>query len=131
MSAGCKVSALDVSREKLEELKEFINSSPSGFPSTASISYYLADISSEPEMVRAFEQMVEKDVPVQCCVALASLDLSVLDHHANIIDIPLAQFKRTIDVNLTGTFLTAQLWQKHLAEADFKRLGNKTLIVCN
>ena len=45
-----------------------------------------------------------------------SLDLSVLPHHESATDVPLEQFRKTLEVNVLGTFLTARTWLRALRE---------------
>ncbi|TKA73809.1 hypothetical protein B0A55_05538 [Friedmanniomyces simplex] len=47
---------------------------------------------------------------VQCCIALASLDLSVLPQSESICDMDPQTWQRVFDVNINGTFLTCQRW---------------------
>ncbi|KAB8527806.1 hypothetical protein FH972_025457 [Carpinus fangiana] len=67
--------------------------------------------------------------PVQCCIALASLDLSVLAHPDSILDLPPEQFKRVHEVNVYGTFLTAQTWLRQLKTLAKGPLANVSLII--
>lgn len=46
------------------------------------------------------------------CVCAAGLDLSYIDHHQSVADMPVEQFRKTLDVNTTGTFITAKAWLK-------------------
>ncbi|KAK6440042.1 hypothetical protein LTR95_003741 [Oleoguttula sp. CCFEE 5521] len=57
-----------------------------------------------------FTQAEEKYGPVHCCVALASLDLSVLPQTESLADADPEIWRRVFDVNINGTFLTAQRW---------------------
>lgn len=50
---------------------------------------------------------------MECVVALAALDLSALPHMRDgegVAGMSAEQFRRTLDVNVTGTFLTAREW---------------------
>jgi NAD(P)-dependent dehydrogenase (short-subunit alcohol dehydrogenase family) len=67
---------------------------------------------------------------VACCIALAALDLSVLPHHESLADMDVEQWRRTQQVNIEGTFLTARTWLRHLREhsqvskkAELKNVG--------
>lgn len=51
---------------------------------------------------------------VACCIALASLDLSVLPHIESICDMDIEQFRRTLRVNVEGAFLTARTWLRQI-----------------
>ncbi|OQO15239.1 hypothetical protein B0A48_00622 [Cryoendolithus antarcticus] len=67
-------------------------------------------ISDGPVLDTLFTQAEEKYGPVHCCVALASLDLSVLPQTESLADADPEVWRRVFDINLNGTFLTAQRW---------------------
>lgn len=74
------------------------------------------------------------DLPT-ICICAAGLDLSFLDHHRSIADLPVGQFRDTLDVNTTGTFITAKTWLrairhdlKHTPELR-SHLNNVSLVV--
>jgi NAD(P)-dependent dehydrogenase (short-subunit alcohol dehydrogenase family) len=78
--------------------------------------YLECDISSEPAITTAFATAAQKFGPIKCCVALASLDLSVLEHHESIADMSVEQWRRTHRVNVEGTFLTARAFLRQLRD---------------
>ena len=130
LQAGSKVSALDISLEKLDALQGDIEKVASIYPVSAQFLTVAADTRSESELSEAFAIAQKQHGPIRCCVALAALDLSVLEHHQSIIDMPIEQFRRTLDVNITGTFITARLWLAQLAKAPTAAaLQNKGLII--
>lgn len=103
LAAGAKVSSLDIAYSQDEGAGESDNP------------FRLhADTTDEKSLFRACELAFLKNGPIQVCVALAALDLSVLPHHASSAEMPLEQFRRTIDVNVVGTFATARQWLKGL-----------------
>lgn len=114
LEAGCKVSALDISAKGLDHLRTDASTASSRLPQTSALYCYAADIASEGEMTEALSLIRHHMGCIDCCVALASLDLSVLKHHESIVDMPFQQWKQTMDVNVNGTFLTAQLWLQQL-----------------
>ncbi|KAL9084031.1 MAG: hypothetical protein Q9159_005453 [Coniocarpon cinnabarinum] len=129
LEAGCKVSALDVSQASLSKLKDELSTQKSTYPASADVSYHAADVSSEESMASAYHDMQKWAGTIQCCVALAALDLSVLDHRS-IVDMPVSQFQHTIDVNLIGTFITAKIWLTQLSSSpDAGQMNNKSLII--
>ena len=128
LEAGCSVSAVDISSEKMQHLEHEIALEQSRFPVTAALSCHVADITSATSLDKAASKMYRFAGPIQCCVALASLDLSVLPHHESILDMPLEQFKQTLEVNVTGTFLTAKFWLQHVKEVG-PEMGNRSLIL--
>ncbi|KAL8711922.1 MAG: hypothetical protein Q9225_007028 [Loekoesia sp. 1 TL-2023] len=75
---------------------------------------HTVDITSEEQLTNAFEAARRDFGVVQCCVALASLDLSALPHHESIMDMPVEQWRRTHRVNVEGTFLTAKTWLRQI-----------------
>ena len=90
------------------------------------------DTTNEESLFHAFELSFLKHGPIQVCVALAALDLSVLEHHESLADMSVEQFRRTIDVNVTGTFLTARQWLRGLKfskENHRESLRNVSLII--
>ncbi|EON63073.1 hypothetical protein W97_02300 [Coniosporium apollinis CBS 100218] len=103
IAAGSSVSSLDIRHDKVTRVSE-------------QLLEIEADISSTESMQRAWADAEHSFGPVICCVALASLDLSVLQHHDSAADMSLEQFKRTMDVNVGGTFLAAKLWLQGLRE---------------
>jgi NAD(P)-dependent dehydrogenase (short-subunit alcohol dehydrogenase family) len=121
LAAGAKVSSLDLSY-------------PTGNVGLGNLLEINADTTIDSTLKAAWELAVSTHGPVQTCIALAALDLSVLPHHASAADMPLEQFKRTMDVNVVGTFAVAKQWL--LGLRDFKNsvahtglLKNVSLII--
>ncbi|TKA29541.1 hypothetical protein B0A50_03554 [Salinomyces thailandicus] len=54
---------------------------------------------------------------VSSCIALASLDLSVLNQSESLCDMDPSEWQKVFDVNLHGTFLTAQRWLQGIRSA--------------
>jgi len=107
LSAGARVTSLDLR-------------SPSPDPSHWTpnfhfhFQFFSCDISSETDLASVFELAAEKFGPIACCIALASLDLSVLPHHGSLADMDIEQWRRTHRINVEGTFLTARTWLRQL-----------------
>jgi NAD(P)-dependent dehydrogenase (short-subunit alcohol dehydrogenase family) len=74
------------------------------------------DVSSEESVKRAFEAATKLYGPVIICVALASLDLSILQP-SSFVDASFSQLKRVLDVNVAGTWLTAREWLRGIRKA--------------
>lgn len=129
LSAGAHVSVLDINFRGCLDLKDKAKDFEPRFPSGSRLCCYNADISNEAELIKVFEQASQEGGPIHCCVALASLDLSVLPHHASLVDMPLEQWKRTFDVNVHGTFLTARTWLRQLQCCPDKSMRNVSLII--
>lgn len=104
ISAGAKVSSLDIAYG--EEI---------ACP-TPNLQEVHADISSEQSFNTAWSSATRSFGPVQTCIALGALDMSVLPHYDTAADVPLEQFRRTLEVNVLGTFLTARTWLQALRE---------------
>ena len=122
LSAGARVTCLDL-RDTLPH------------PAHPKFQYISCDISDESRLGTAFSLASDTFGPVACCVALASLDLSVLAHHESLADMDVEQWKRTHQVNVEGTFLTARAWLRQLREyasavkEGDNRLDNVSLII--
>ncbi|KAK5149581.1 hypothetical protein LTR04_007013 [Oleoguttula sp. CCFEE 6159] len=119
LAAGAYVTSLDVAAPKPSDHAHLLN--------------VQADISSEQSVHAAWKQATDKFGVVECCVALASLDLSVLKHHATLADMEVEQWRRTFEVNAQGTFLTARAWLRGVRDAvkqgNGQRLKNVSLIM--
>ncbi len=102
LSAGAFVTSLDLDPSKLTITH----------PNLLSLR---GDISSEEALSTAF--------------AFASLDLSVLPHHDSLIDLPIEQWRRTFQVNVEGTFLTARTWLRQINENKNKEMRNVGLVI--
>nr|POE65611.1 dihydroanticapsin 7-dehydrogenase [Quercus suber] len=90
------------------------------------------DIADESSLHAAFARAVAKHGPVECCVALAGLDLSVLAaNEGGICDMELSEWQRVMAVNVTGTFLTSRAWLRGIraASAENVALRNVGLII--
>ncbi|KAF7502872.1 hypothetical protein GJ744_004967 [Endocarpon pusillum] len=103
LAAGAIVSALDINDEKMK-----------AFPHHPNLFWHRVDMTSEGGLESAFETVRQQHGVVQVCVALASVDYSYLAHHASLADMPLAQWRETMRVNVEGTFLTARTWLRQL-----------------
>lgn len=77
-----------------------------------------ADISKRDEVDTAFTHIERKYGPVECCVALASIDLSSLPQTESICDMDPTVWQKVFDVNINGTFLTCQRWLRGIRSAS-------------
>jgi NAD(P)-dependent dehydrogenase (short-subunit alcohol dehydrogenase family) len=100
LSAGAKVSSLDIAAQPDSENPNQTN--------------IICDVSSVESVQQAFAKAREAYGPVCICIALASLDLSVLSPSA-FVEADFAQLKKVLDVNVCGTWLTAREWLRGLA----------------
>jgi NAD(P)-dependent dehydrogenase (short-subunit alcohol dehydrogenase family) len=101
LAAGSKVSSLDIAHAK------------DGSSGPGAI---YCDVSCEESVQQAFSIATRAHGPIEICIALASLDLSVLKPSA-FADASLSQLQRVLDVNVTGTWLTARAWFQGLRQA--------------
>ena len=88
------------------------------------------DISDELSVRDAFQQATSTHGPVEVCIALAALHLSVLQP-ASFADASFAQLKRVLDVNVAGTWLTAREWLRglRLAKSEGTAVRNANLVI--
>ncbi|KAB2578253.1 N-acylmannosamine 1-dehydrogenase [Lasiodiplodia theobromae] len=150
LSEGAHVSSVDIAHADVasDDEEEEPESEYSG-PGT--LHEYYGDVADEASLARAWRRAVAENGPVGCCVALAGLDLSVLPRRhggagddddaggvgggggggGGIVDVSVAQFRRTLDVNVVGTFLTARQWLRGIrdAESSWDYLENASLVL--
>lgn len=122
LAAGSKISSFD------------ITDPPPGNAENTQIHYQKCDITDPQAMSSAFERAEERFGPVETCVALASLDLSVLQQSESLADMDPREWQRVFDVNLNGTFNTCQQWLRSVRRATEdaekkERLKNVGLII--
>jgi NAD(P)-dependent dehydrogenase (short-subunit alcohol dehydrogenase family) len=88
------------------------------------------DVSNEISVQAAFQAASTAHGPIEVCIALASLDFSVLQH-SSFVDASFVQLKRVLDVNVAGTWLTAREWLRGIRKAkqEGKKLRNVNLII--
>lgn len=110
VSAGAKVTSLDLR-------------APSNPPQSPNFQHIFCNISSEWDLTNAFATSAEKFGPVSCCIALASLDFSVLPHHESLADMDVEQWRHTHRINVEGTFLTTRTWLRALR--DYSKTDKK------
>ena len=87
------------------------------------------DITNESQMESAFAKARARYGLPCVCICLAGLDLSYLQHHASLCDMPLEQWQRTMNVNVNGTFLTARTWMRVIKAHATDETRNISLIV--
>ncbi|KAK4958708.1 hypothetical protein LTR66_013104 [Elasticomyces elasticus] len=93
-----------------------------------------ADVSDVAQFRQAWAFATRSFGVVHCCVALASLDLSVLPQTDSLCDMDPATWQRVLNVNVGGTFTTSQLWLRGIREAaaspqQAAALKNTSLII--
>jgi NAD(P)-dependent dehydrogenase (short-subunit alcohol dehydrogenase family) len=100
---GASVALIDVVTEQLEEAARSID------PSGASAVALVADVTDPEAMNAAASATVARLGRVDCAVANAGVLL--LRH---VVDMDVAQWRRVIDINLTGAFVTCQVFARQL-----------------
>lgn len=118
LSTGSLVTAADINSSKLDNLPDHPN-----------LFKIVTDITSEEALNGAFEAARAKFGVVACCIALASLDLSILKHPESILEMEPSQFQRTLQVNVFGTFLSSQIWLRHLKRYGTPKLTRNASLV--
>jgi NAD(P)-dependent dehydrogenase (short-subunit alcohol dehydrogenase family) len=83
-----------------------------------------ADTTDGEQLETAWSGAVKNFGPVQCCIALAAKDLSVL-RHVGVTDMEPQQWMDTLRVNVGGPMLTARQWLRGLRAAQGKELAGK------
>lgn len=116
LQVGAVVTVLDIAPEKLEITHNKLH-------------VLRTDTTSEKDVERAFQIATTTFGVPQVCVAMAGLDLSVLPHHESITEMPLAQWRRTFQVNVEGTFLTARAWLRGIKQHASEEPRNVSLII--
>jgi NAD(P)-dependent dehydrogenase (short-subunit alcohol dehydrogenase family) len=119
VAAGAHVSSLDISHlSNLEVTRD------------SGLLAIHCDISKEESVQRAFRTAADVYGPVEVCIALASLDASVLESRS-LADASFSQLKRVLDINVAGTWLTAREWLRGLraAKSEGMTLRNVGLII--
>jgi NAD(P)-dependent dehydrogenase (short-subunit alcohol dehydrogenase family) len=122
LAAGSRVCSLDITY-----LKDGFSTLDPARPTFKAI---YCDVSSEDSIRRAFETATQAHGPPEICIALASLDLSVLKPSA-FADASFGQLQRVLNVNVVGTWLTARAWMQGLRQAkqDGTALQHPNLII--
>lgn len=116
LQLGASVTVLDIAPQKLNIVHDRLH-------------VIQNDTTSEEAVADAFEQASAAFGVPTVCVALAALDLSVLPHHESLTEMPFEQWRRTMQVNVDGTFLTARAWLKGIKAHAGEELRNVSLII--
>lgn len=91
---GAEVHGLDRDADRLAE----------AFSATEHVHPLVADITDEQSVADAFDSVLARHGRLDVVVANAGVQL--FGHDAAIADLDLAVWRRTVDINFTGTFLT-------------------------
>jgi len=107
LAAGARVSSLDISYKTTAESERLIK--------------IYTDVADPEQFTSAWSRAVAAFGTVQCCVALASLDLSVLTQTDSLADYNPSAWNRILDVNVGGTMMAAKLWLSGLRERHARK----------
>ncbi|KAJ5096743.1 hypothetical protein N7456_007464 [Penicillium angulare] len=118
LSAGARVTALDLTEAKLQILGSHDN-----------LLKVTGDITDSSQLESAFETAYATFGTIACCIALASLDLDVLNHGESILDLKTEDLQRTLKVNVEGTFLTCRTWLQHIKDRAQPNTKNVSLVI--
>lgn len=122
LAAGCHVTILDLTDECPFDQED------------RNVLYQKADITSAEQVDKAFSNAETKFGPVETCIALASLDLSVLQQSESLADMDSRTWQKVFDVNVNGTFMTCQRWLRSVRSAALdpekaSKLRNVSLVI--
>lgn len=122
LAAGAHVSSLDITYPEGSDAEP-----DSAQPAFKAIH---CNVASEESVQRAFAAAVKAHGPIDICIALASLDLSVLEP-SSFATASFSQLQRILNVNVAGTWLTAREWIRGLrqAKADGIAMEHPNLII--
>ncbi|EXJ61083.1 hypothetical protein A1O7_05236 [Cladophialophora yegresii CBS 114405] len=115
LAAGAYVSAFDLvhPREPLEHER---------------LQTHQADITDEASLESALESARERYGVITTCVLAAGVDLSYCQH-SSLVDMPLKEWQRILNVNLTGTFLTCRAWLRGIKSHATSQSRNISAII--
>ena len=116
LQLGASVTVLDIAPHKLKIVHD-------------RLLIIQTDTTSEAAITTAFEKASAAFGVPTVCVALAALDLSVLPHHESLTEMPYEQWRRTMQVNVNGTFLTARAWLREIKAHAGEEMRNVSLII--
>lgn len=123
ISAGARVSSLDINYPKSAEPQQHKDN----------LKEIHCDITDIQSLEAAWDEATKSFGVVESCIALASLDLSVLPQSDSLCDMDPQVWTRILHTNIGGTFLTAQAWlrgiREHMATADSPSLKNPGLVI--
>lgn len=124
VSAGANVSSLDIAYTQSKE-SSIADSEPARLGRLQRIHCDITDITSIQD---AWQIATSVFGVVETCIALASLDLSVLPQTDSLCDMDATTWKRVFDTNIGGTFATAQCWLRGLREEMHNNSGSRTAL---
>ena len=122
LAAGCHITIVDITDQC-----PFSRDDPN-------VLYQKADITIVEQMDSVFSKAEDKFGPVEICIALASLDLGVLQETESLADMDPKTWQRVFDVNINGTFMTCQRWLRSIRKAasdpqTASKLRNVSLVI--
>ena len=115
LAAGAYVSAFDV-----------VPSQP--HPDHPRLQTQQVDVTNESRLEHALESAREKYGVMTTCILAAGVDLSYCQH-ASLIDMPLREWNRIMNVNVNGTFLTCRAWLRGMRNHATPESRNTSAII--
>jgi NAD(P)-dependent dehydrogenase (short-subunit alcohol dehydrogenase family) len=116
LAAGANVSGLDIKEITTSETQN------------KHLRTYSVDITDETALEDAFTTAHQTFGPISSLIAVAGLDLSYV-RHASLVDTSLTDWNRTLNVNVTGTFLTCRTWLRHIRDHATTSSRNVSAII--
>ena len=116
LQLNASVTVLDIAPHKLNIVHDKLH-------------IFQTNTTSESAVADAFERATAAFGIPTVCIALAALDLSALPHHESLTEMPYEQWRRTMQVNVDGTFLTARAWLRGIKAHAVEELRNVSLII--
>lgn len=86
------------------------------------------DITDEAAVERSMVAAREKYGVITTCVMAAGVDLSFCLHRS-LVDMPLGEWQRILNVNVNGTFLTCRAWLRGIKEFSNPQTRNISAII--
>ena len=106
-NSGATVVAVDIDRAGLERLRAQLGSS-------ARVTAHYADVSSEQDVIAVVKEAVREHGSINSLINSAGIYRDGLLVHSDGRKLPLAQWKKVLDVDLTGTFLMTREVAAHM-----------------
>ncbi|KAL1304146.1 hypothetical protein AAFC00_000573 [Neodothiora populina] len=114
LRAGAKVTSMDISYPN--QISPSPTSETKADPPSSNLQELHCDITSATSLASAWQHATAHFGTVETCVALASLDLSVLPQTDSLADADAETIARVLATNIGGTFATAQMWLRGIRE---------------
>lgn len=115
--AGAKIILNDINKDSLEKAIQELHSE--GYQ----VSGYVFDVANEEQILNTFKQLDEKGEHVDILINNAGIQ-----HRQPMVELSVQDWKRVVDIHLTGTFLLGREVAKRMIE---KKSGGKIINICS